>query len=507
MMGERRTEEKTAYVFLQEYAANAPDRKFLFSENRCFTADQTLSAVERVAGELYALGLRAGDCVALRATRSVYTVLLFLALQAIGVSTAMTDPHCSADNFLRDYDLPSPVKGVLTNEGASADVSQCEGWIYSDALGNVYGLDKDIEVSASKGEMLPFVLCEDNASPSMLIFTSGTTGKPKAVRVSQRAFVVSILELASRAEYRADDIELMVLPLNHIFALAVVVLALMKQHSMFFPERRDMDHVCSCIEKYGVTQMNGVPSIYRSLLKRKDRFSLSSLRGGLIAGGPYGSEEFIEIENTLGILLIGVYALSECVGVSCTDSRDPQSVRASGVGRPYAVSEVRIFDRAGDVLPVMVTGEIGVRGAALMSGYAGRSMTDTNEFFMTGDLGFLDGDGILHINGRRKDIIVRNGVNLSAVKIEQALMALPYVSVAAVVSVPHKRMDEVPYAAVVLTGGCDVTPEDLTVAASRVLAKNEIPYHIEIVSSLPMTPTGKVDKQSLREYFGSILQN
>jgi fatty-acyl-CoA synthase len=262
------------------------------------------------------------------------------------------------------------------------------------------------------------------------------------------------------------------------------------EYSIFFPAQTGLEAILRCIQAERITRMNGVPSLYLAMAERAGDYDLSSLRAGLIAGGPVTEAQFLHIEETLHMTLISVYGMSECIGITCSSWRDPQAVRAAGVGPAYPMNTLRLVDADGNPVPQGREGEICVRSPMRMLGYYGKPL-DPEEFFPTGDLGWLDETGVLHLSGRKKDIIIRNGNNLSPRRIEDALLGLPGVKAAAVVGLPHPLQGEVPCAMIV--GRAE--PADL----APLLHKNELPEAILSVEALPLTASGKPDKPQIRE--------
>ena len=170
------------------------------------------------------------------------------------------------------------------------------------------------------------------------------------------------------------------------------------------------------------------------------------------------------------------------------------------------MTEARLTDEEGNILPTGQEGEVCVRGMTLMLGYyndesATREVIDKEGWMHTGDLGYFDCKGILHISGRKKEIIIRNGNNLSAVEIEKKICSLPHVYMAAVVGVSDENCGEIPCAAIVLEKGCSLTVERITELVTSVLNKLEMPEKIIILPSFPLTGSGKIDKQALKDLF------
>ena len=467
--------EQTFLSLLRSLAAREPEKRLIGGPAGWLTAAQVLDRAEGLGRAFAELGLRPGDSVALRATRCAETALVIFGLRAAGVTVILTCPKQEIDEVLSECEADLRPKARLELAPAGCTL-RLEGRTVTLALDAAHG-----------DAPLPEV---PNTEPAFVIFTSGSTGKSKAVVHAERSFVTNLLDTLPLGLYSTSDIALGAIPLEHIFGLVLLAGIAVLEYSIFFPAQTDLNAILHCIQDEGITRMNGVPSLYLAMAERAADFDLSSLRAGLIAGGPVTEEQFVHIEKTLDVTLISVYGMSECIGITCSSWRDPQAVRAAGVGPVYPLNEIRLVDAAGDEVPQGQEGEICVRSPMRMLGYWGKPLPAA-EFFPTGDLGWLDESGVLHLSGRKKDIIIRNGNNLSTRRIEDALVRLPGVKAAAVVDLPHPRQGEVPCAMIV----GQASPEELL----PLLHKNELPEAIVTVEALPMTESGKPDKQRIRE--------
>ena len=471
----------TWHQSLREIADISPDKVLFGDDARKLTALESLSLSEHMAAKFQSLGVKPGDYVALRAHRSVFTVLALIGLRAIGAVVVLTDPRHSCTAYLSETLLPLPV---------TATVEQTEDTLFSVATSdgfssfNLFALPP---VRLSLG-------ARDAGEPSFVIFTSGSTGAKKAIVLSESALVHNILDSAPLGDYSPQDIALGALPIDHVFGLALLTGVFVLRYAVFFPKSTDISTLLETVEREKITRMNGVPSLYLALCEHAAEYDLSTLRAGFIGGSPIGPERFAFIENTLGMTLIPVYGMSECIGIACTDSHDPQKVRAESVGRFYPMNTGVILSDSGREAAPNEVGEICVKGPMRMLGYFGQPL-DPDEWLHTGDLGYLDADGRVHLCGRKKEIIIRNGINLSPVRIENAMLSVPGVKAAAVVGVPDAKEGEVPAAMAV----SDRKESELLAAIGALLQKNEIPALLIVVDALPLTASGKPDKQRVQE--------
>lgn len=470
--------ELTLHTYLREYALACPEKKLLGSPALWLSAGQTLTMVESIAWELNRLGVKPGDLVALRTFRTVASALIMLAFQAVGAIGVLTDPRKEPLESLGSCDVEIPVKAVV------------DGGVFTDC---------------ATGEKTPFDVFSlpenpwpdqhlDAKEPGFIIFTSGSTGKSKPVMLSQYNLVNNLVDSEPLGDYSQSDIALGALPMDHVFGLVLLAGTVVLRYAMYLPENTDLNTILSSIEREGITRMNGVPSLYLAMAEQGSAHDLSTLRAGFLGAAPSTMEQFRQMEQALSMTLISVYGMSECIGISCASYKDPWQSRATGVGPFYSMNTGRILKNDGTEAAQGEIGEICVRGPARMVGYYPERM-DESEFFRTGDLGYLDKQGTLHISGRKKDIIIRNGNNLSPRKIEEAMLSIPGVEEAVVVGIPNAMQGEVPCAMAIST----LAELELIALLSGRLAKNEIPVGIQIVEEIPFTPSGKPDKQRIRE--------
>ena len=445
---------RSLHSYLTEYAARHPERRLLGDPTGWLTAAQVLCQVEERARKLCGCG----GFVAVRAYRNVQMVIDILALQIVGAVAVLTDPRRECADY---SDIP--VSAIIDG-------------------GNIRILRE------VKSEANP-----DPKAPGFIIFTSGSTGKPKAVMLSQYNLVSNLLDSQPLGEYREDDIALGILPLDHVFGLVLLAGICVLGYSLYLPEGKDIPTILSAIQSEKITRMNGVPSLYFAMAEQAGCYDLSSLRAGFIGGGPWMPEQFQRMEERLGMTLIPVYGMSEFIGIACADSRSSREARACGGAPFYSMNTGKILLPDGTEAAPGQIGEICVDGPARMVGYFGDD-SPREALLHTGDLGYLDENGNLHLTGRKKDIIIRNGVNLSPRRIEEAILSIPGVSEAAVVGLPDERAGELPWAMAV----CD-RKIDFPAELKNRLHKNEIPAGFLVVEALPKTPSGKPDKQMIRE--------
>lgn len=487
--------EKTLYEYLKEFSGVRGEDEFLSDENDRYTVRGALKRIRSLATDFYAFGVRKGDYVLLRATRSMNSSLIYFALTAVGAVSVLADPHFKAREFLPRTGVDIRVKFTVTNEETSDDVSEGEGW-------RIYRGEKSADIRFDSSPVFDEnIISWDSKLPCAIIFTSGSTGASKAVILSQYNIVNNSEDTREIGWYLPEDKNIELLPIHHIFGLALICTAVVTGHAVFFPSCTDIKHILYCIERYKITRMNGVPSLYISMAdaNEEEKRDISSFRTGLIGAGPCTFGQKKDIEKRLDMTLIPVYGMSEFIGISCGDYRDPAEKRLGGVGRFYSFNTGKIELDDGSEAECGQEGEICAYGPARMTGYFGEEPDKRDSFIHTGDIGYLDEDGYLHITGRKKDIIIRNGENLSCGKIENAILSLPSVRYAAVVGANDALRGEVPCAMIELKR--PMSEKEIKEALKDKLTKIEIPERIIITDKLPLTSSGKADKQKIKDMF------
>ena len=497
---------KNIFAYLEDYVNSSPQECFLFDEDRSYTVQETYDEVVVIANTLYNLGVRQGDLVAVRTTRSLDCALIMIATQVMGVVALMCDGHSKAVDFIKESGVEITPKYIITNENADMGISSNGNWQVIDCVKQMI-TNLKIGYPARREEMR-FMPISNIYAPAMVIFTSGSTGKSKGVTLSQYNYLNHILNYSEAGSYFTDDVSMELLPLHHVFGLTVIWMGLVKGYCTFFPKNTEVEYIAKCVEKYKITRLDGVPTFAYALATYAEQNSIdtASLRTGVLGGAPSTREQFNYIESRLGLTLVPVYGMSECIGISGTPYTDNVEARSSSVGKFLPMCQGYILNDEGEEVPQGQEGEICVICPAVMLGYYNderetQNAIDQKGRLHTGDLGYLDEQGYLHVSGRKKEIIIQNGHNISVGKIEQALLSIPEIYATAVVGIKDAICGEAPMSLITLKSGARISVSKVLEYLREKLAKNELPKKVKIVESLPMTSSGKVDKVKIKEFF------
>ncbi len=344
-----------------------------------------------------------------------------------------------------------------------------------------------------------------------ILFTSGTTGRPKGAMSSHRQTIAVADAWAERAEVSERDVYMIIAPFFHTFGYKAGWVVCLLRGATIVPQITfDLDSVLATVERDRVTILPGPPTVFQTLLARVggeqlERRDLSSLRLAVTGSAPVAVTLVERMRRELSFeLIITAYGLSEAVVVTMCGSGDDAETIAHTSGRPAAGFEVRIADADGNPLPAGEDGEIQVRGPNVTLGYlddpeATRAAIEPDGWFHTGDVGHLDSRGYLTITDRLKDMLTVGGFNVYPAEVENAILAFDEVVECAVVGSPDERLGEVGLAYVVARPGHRLS-EDAVIAACRErLANFKVPRRVAFVEELPHNAAGKVLKRELRE--------
>jgi len=346
----------------------------------------------------------------------------------------------------------------------------------------------------------------DDNDTAALLYTSGTTGRPKGVMLSHKNLYANAMNGKNTSgEADRGDTSLSVLPLSHSYGLGLLVGGYVndKKGRAVLLRWFDLEDVFTAIEKYRVSTMAGVPTMFLYMLHYPDadNFDTSSVDFWLVGASPMPAEKLREFEEKFGGEMFIAYGLTEASpGVAVQRETIPR--KQGSTGTAMAGVSVKIVDEKDQELPCDTVGEIVCEGDNIMKGYY--KMPEETEqalrggWLHTGDMGYLDEDGHLFIVERKKDLIIRGGFNIFPKDIEEILYRHPAVAEVAVVGKPDEFLGEEVLAYIVLKQGCNATEDELIAHCRPHLAKYKCPKQIEFLTSMPKTPIGKIQKKALR---------
>ena len=457
-----------------------------------------------LAHALAGLGLCPGDRVAVQVDKSPDALALYAACMQGGfvilpLNTAYTADE--VDYFVADAQVAllvaTPDRGAELAQVAGRHGAQLQT-LGDDGSGTLADLAEGAPASyptEARGE-------DDLAA---ILYTSGTTGRSKGAMQSQRNLLSNALALAAEWRFTAADVLLHALPVFHTHGLFVATnVTLATGGAMILLPRFDADEVFRLLPQ--ATAMMGVPTFYTRMVAdpRLSRAACAHMRLFISGSAPLLAETHRAFHAATGQMILERYGMTETNMITSNPYAGER--RPGTVGFALPGVEVRVSDDTGAELPRGRTGMIEVRGPNVFPGYWRMPEKTAAEmrpdgFFVTGDLGVMDGEGRLTIVGRQKDLIIAGGLNIYPVEVEEALDALPGVLESAVIGVPHPDLGEGVLAVVVPRPGAAPAPEALLEELSGRLARFKLPRRIVLAEGLPRNAMGKVQKAALRQTY------
>lgn len=349
---------------------------------------------------------------------------------------------------------------------------------------------------------------------AFILYTSGTTGKPKGAMLTHMNIVANAKDAASIMKVNHRDRLLIPVPFSHLFGCVLgVVLTVVHGASIVIMETFDPEDVLKVIEKEKCTICHGVPTMFiRELEVLKVRnYDTTSLRTGIIAGAPCPVDTMEGIMNVMKCNICIGYGLTECSLVTMTRFDDTIEQRVETVGRTLPNVDVKIVDENHKPVPIGEKGELACKGYNVMKGYfkmpeQTKETKDEEGWLYTGDLATVDEKGYYRIVGRKKDMVIVGGFNVYPREIEEYLIAHPKIQEVAVVGVPDHDLGEVVAAVIIPEPAIEITKQEIVDFCYGEMASAKVPRYVFIVDSLPISSRGKIQKYILREDLASRIQ-
>jgi long-chain acyl-CoA synthetase len=450
------------------------------------------------AGIRGGLGLHPGHRVALALANSgAFVTAYFGALRAglvvVPVNTGLTSHEVA--QLLSD----SQAHAVFCDDSTQHVVEEAVVGTHR-AVVDPAGLDS--LVSAGRAAAGPGTGVTGGEDTALLLFTSGTSGRPKGAMLSHRALIANIRQcgLLEPAPVAPDDVVLVVLPLFHVYGLGVLGQVTEAGATAVLVDRFDVEATSALVSAEHVTNIPGAPPMYVAWSRRPAL--AEQLRGvRVLASGaaPLPVTVSDAIRSATGLVVHEGYGLTETAPV-VTTTMASASVKPGSVGRPVPGVQVRLVDEDGDDVADGDPGEIVVRGANLFSGYwpDGADGPDETGWYATGDVAYADDDGDLFLVDRRKELVLVSGFNVYPREIEDVLAEHPDIAESAVIAVPDPETGEAVKAFVVPRRGSSLSPQDVLDHCAHRLARFKRPSVVVVVDGLPHSATGKVAKGRLR---------
>jgi len=510
--------------FLSIANAICPDRDCMVFEGKRWTYAQTNDRVNRLANALVKLGVRKGDRIGILQVNCHQYIESYYAAAKLGAIFVPLNFRAKADEIA--YMITNAEARVLFVGSRYLDlinqilpqlkmVKEC---ISIDSKNRLYY--EDLIQSASSEE--PYFEIGDE-DISILMYTSGTTGRPKGVPLRHNAFVSYVLENVEPASPDIEERNLLTVPLYHVAGMQAMLAAIYGGRTLVMMKQFEVKEWIETIQREKATRAMLVPTMLKRVIDDPDfgKYDLSSIK--VIT---YGAAQmpFEVISKAIKVMpwvrFINAFGQTETASTITTlgpedhiiegtgEQREKKLKRlASSIGRPLPDVEVKIVDDEGKTLPPLEVGEILARGSRIMTGYwrdeqkTSQVMTGDG-WLRTGDMAWMDEEGYIYLTGRGDDMIIRGGENISPEEVENVLHSYPKVEEAAVIGVPDPEWGQEPRAVVVLKKGETATQEEIIEFCHSKLSGFKRPRSVVFIDALPRNPMGKVLRKKLREEYG-----
>ncbi|HVY66683.1 MAG TPA: long-chain fatty acid--CoA ligase [Gammaproteobacteria bacterium] len=496
---------------LRESARDHPDRIALVLGERTWTYAALHTAVRRFAGALTALRIERGRHLALLLPNTPEFTIAYFGAAYAGCPIVPLNALLTADEIayhLDDADAVAllTVPPLLSQARQAVErVDTCRHLIVTgaDAPAGAVALDSLLATATPVGH----VAATNGDDTAVVLYTSGTTGKPKGAELTHLNLVLNAhLFRTELLPLDAHTVALCALPLFHIFGQTAVQNAVLAAGgTVVLLPRFDATAALTLMARHRVSYFAGVPTMYFALLNHPEArtYDIGALRHCVSGGAPLPVEVMRAFEARHGVDILEGYGLSETSPAASFNTL-ARGRKPGSVGVPVSGCEMRLVDESGrEITAPLTPGEIEIKGHNVMKGYWKRPEATAaalkDGWFATGDVGRRDADGYYFVVDRKKDMIIRGGYKVYPREVEEVLYAHPAVAEAAVVGIAHPSHGEEVKAVIAKRAGHDsTTAEDIVEHCKLHLAAFKYPRVVEFRSSLPKGPSGKILKRELR---------
>lgn len=509
--------------FLNIATAICPDRVGMVFEGEKWTYAQASDRINRLANALAKMGIRKEDRVGMLQVNCPEYIESYFAAAKIGAIFVPLNFRAKSEEL--GYMIGNAgIKLLFVGNRYAAMVEKImpqlpdgKHCVVIDEPAKGMQYYESIIHSSSPDEYTSEIGDED---VTILMYTAGTTGRPKAVPLRHSAFVTYILENVDPASPDVEEKNLLTVPLYHVAGVQAMLAAVYGGRTLILIRQFQLKEWLEAVQKEKASRAMVVPTMLKMVIDAPDfsNYDLTSLKVITYGAAPMPFEVIKKaIEVMPWVKFINAYGQTETASTIAMLGPDDHVIKgteaerekklkrlASSIGRPLVDVKVKIVDEEGKDLPALAMGEIWVKGPRIMSGYWGdrektAQVITQDGWLRTGDKGWLDEDGYIFLAGRGDDMIIRGGENISPEEIENALHSHPKIEEAAVIGVPDPEWGQQPRAVVVLKKGEVATAEEIIEYCHSRLASFKRPRSVVFMEALPRNQMGKVVKRILRE--------
>jgi long-chain acyl-CoA synthetase len=491
---------------LESAAEKRPDHVAVLAGHDRWTYAELDRAANALAQHLAARGVGRGDRVAVMTSNRPEFVVAVHAASKLGAAPVMLNSSWKALEVGAAVDLTAPRYGVADGAGVALLAQQ----VGADAVLDLDDAVAGVVIDRTSDAPAPAIAVKDT-DDAVFVFSSGTTGRPKAVRHIHRSIDLGTQHWVAALGLGPEDRFQVATPPSHILGLLNLLAAAAAGATVRLHRRFDLDEELRCIQDERMTLEMAVAPIALAMANHPnlEDYDLSSLRYIMWGATPVTPSVAELVSARTGVRWLPAYGTSEVPVITANPVDDPDRWRLDSAGLPVDGVTLRVVDlQTGDVLPSGETGEVQVLSDSAMAGYLPDEATASvfaDGWYRTGDVGWLEPEGWVHLTDRSKEMIKVSGFQVAPAEIEAVLHGHPDVVDCAVFGVPDERAGEVPVAAVQVRTDAGVTAEDLQRLVADALASYKRVHHIVLVDVVPRTPSGKVLRRTLRDEWAPTL--
>jgi long-chain acyl-CoA synthetase len=485
---------------LEAAAVQQPDHVAVLAGADRWTYAELDRAANALARHFAGQGVRRGDRVAVMTSNRPEFVVSVHAASKLGAAPVMLNSSWKAFEVGAAVALTAPRYAVA--DGAGVD-------LLTGLLGANAVLDLDDTGAAvvldRASDALPPTVDVRESDDAVFVFSSGTTDRPKAVRHIHRSIDLGTQHWVTALGLGPDDRFQVATPPSHILGLLNLLAAAAAGASVRLHPRFDLDEELRCIQDERMTLEMAVAPIALAMANHPnlEDYDLSSLRYVMWGATPITPSVAARVSARTGVRWLPAYGTSEVPVIAANPVHEPDRWRLDSAGLPVGGVTLRVVDlETGDVLPAGEVGELQVLSGSAMAGYLPDEATSAafaDGWYRTGDVGWLEPEGWVHLTDRSKEMIKVSGFQVAPAEIEGVLHGHPAVVDCAVFGIPDERAGEVPVAAVQVEPGFDVSDGELEQLVADTLAGYKRLHHVVFVDAIPRTPSGKVLRRTLRD--------
>ena len=512
--------------FMSIAIAICPDRDLVVFEGKRWRFSHINERISRLANALTKLRIKKGDRVAMLQVNCNEYIEVYFASTALGAIFVPLNFRAKADELsymIGNAEAEILFLGSRYQDMVNAMLPQLPTIKECITLDSDNGGETKYEDLLNASPADPIMADIGDEDVTILIYTAGTTGRPKGVPLRHSGFISYVLENVEPASPEIEERNLLTVPLYHVAGIQAMLAAVYGGRTLVLMRQFEKKEWMETVQRERVTRAMLVPTMLKWVIEDPDfsNYDLTSLRVITYGAAPMPFEVIKKaIQEMPWARFINAFGQTETAStitalgpedhiIEGTDEEREKKLKrlASSIGRPLPDVKVKVVDEAGNSLPLLEVGEILAKGPRIMTGYWGdeqktSQVITSDGWLRTGDKGWMDEDGYVYLAGRGDDMIIRGGENISPEEIENVLYSHPKIEEAAVIGIPHPQWGQEPRAIVVIKKGQSASAEEIIEYCRSRLAGFKRPRSVIFVDFLPRNQLGKVLKKELREKYG-----